>query len=89
MNVNMNGLRMQLALSFDKVCRKLNQHIESDGTISITTEDLQDAMDELRVNCCLPCHISIDGDENFKPLSEWIDKQNIEWFNPCEIGINH
>lgn len=56
MKVDFNNLRKQLAFSFDKVTKKLNEGIlpdkayngEKQGNILVDTEDLQKSMDELR-----------------------------------------
>lgn len=75
MQVDMNGLRRSIALNYNTICRTLNSNIQ-DGDLTITPEDIQDEMDELRndIVFLLACF----NDNEMRVLSEEV---KLEHFN--------
>lgn len=69
MNVNFNNLRKQALYSYDALTKVLNENIE-DGSIRIDVEDIRKEMDDLRMQLFGIACTYIDGDDDFKDISE-------------------
>jgi len=69
MTVNFNNLRKQSVFSYDRLVRKLNQKIE-DGNITIPVEDIQEELDDLRMQLMSISMVYEEDNEDFKDLSD-------------------
>jgi hypothetical protein len=79
MNVNFNNLRVQAMISYDNVCRKLNETIDNEGYITIQASKIQKDMDELRQHVGVIACVFDKNDENFRMVR---DEVVMAEFNP-------
>ena len=79
MTVNFNNLRKQAVFSYDRLVKKLNQKIE-DGNITIPVEDIQEELDDLRMQLMSIAMVYEEGNEDFKDLSDELP-DDISYFN--------
>lgn len=86
MTVNFDGLRSQLAYTYDKLAQALNNSIKEskkdydDGMIRIYPDDIQEEMDDLRSRIMVLCCCYEDKEDGFKDISEEV--KPIAYFNP-------
>lgn len=71
MKVNFNNVRLKAIRSYSRLCRTLNSEIH-DGDLTVTPEEIQHDMDDLRdalvtIACCYQ-----EGDEGFEDISDKI-----------------
>ena len=83
MTVNLNNLRKQALYSYDSLTKKLNQakkdHNDEMGNILIHPDDIQQDMDNLRQQLFGLACTYVEGNDNFKDVSEEVEP--IVWFN--------
>lgn len=83
MKVNFNNLRKKACYAYDSLARKLNESIDKDSDsyedIQISSEDIQEEMDELRYLIMSIAMVYEEGNEDFKDILE--DVEDITWFN--------
>jgi len=82
MTVNFNNLRKQAVFSYDRLVKKLNWKIE-DGNITIPVEDIQEELDDLRMQLMSIAIVYEDGNDDFKDLSDELP-DDISFFNEEE-----
>lgn len=88
MKVNFDGLRTQLAYTYDKLAQALNNSIKEskkdygDDHIRIPPEEIQEEMDDLRIRIMVLCCCYEEGEDGFKDISEEV--KPIAYFNPAD-----
>ncbi len=85
MEVDFNNLRKQACFSYNELCRRLNNGIDSNpmgDTISIDVDDIETPMNNLRDALVTMICCSIPDDDNFKDVVDEVGI--IEIFPPEE-----
>jgi len=84
MEVNFNNLRKQACLSLDRLTRKLNSNIDSDGEINIEAVSIQKQMDDLRMMIVSIACVFQPNDPEFIDVYDtlYTDGESMVQFNP-------
>ena len=83
MKVNFNNVRRQALLSFNEICKTLNNNIgksNGEGMCVVAVEELKSHFDDLRNTLITICCTFQEDDEDFKCIVD--DDTVIEEFNP-------
>jgi len=90
MNVNFNNLRLQAAISLNKLTRKLNDGLlnerefikDKSGDVLVNSEDIQQDLDDLRTFILFISASYSDEIDNFDDITdEILNNGGIEYFN--------
>lgn len=85
MTVNVNNLRKQALFAYDRLTKTLNQNTKEDEFqkwVEVDVEEIQKDMDDLRFLLFSIACVFIEGDEDFKDVSE--EAEPIAFFNEEE-----
>jgi len=74
MTVNINGLRRNTAIAYTKLVNILHENTYDGGEITVTADELQDAMDSLRQGITAFMCVYLEADDKFSDISEETDK---------------
>ena len=86
MKVNFNNLRKQAVFSYDRLVKKLNHKITNDNGekfIIIDPDDIQEDLDDLRMQLMGITCVYEEGNEDFKDLTNELPN-DISFFNEEE-----
>ncbi len=74
MTVNFNNLRKQACYAYDRLVDKLNSSIDNGGQISISAEEIQEDMDDLRMMIMSIACVFEENSADFSDVSDQVGK---------------
>lgn len=72
MTVNFNNLRKQACYAYDRLTNKLNSSIDNSGQISISAEEIQEDMDDLRMMIMSIACVFEENNADFSDVSDQV-----------------
>lgn len=82
MKVNVNNMRKQTLYCYDRLATKLNEMLKEERLSKDVAEDIQQDMDDLRMYLYSAACVYIEGDPDYKDVSEEVGE--IAVFNEQE-----
>jgi len=70
--VDLNATRVRLAEEYNNITKALNDHTDKHGDIRITTEDIQEHMEDLRRNIAIICLTYFKDNEEYASIDDQV-----------------